>query len=150
MQLDIKDKSTIINVLFIIVLFYVVTTTISLFSQSITLFSFVVKHDADLATQQILMVAAAMVSVIGLGVFVAMFFSKKISERTFIIVQALTALILVILFVISVMDDVYPNVTALQQAVNFAILLGIYVYRFRNKESKPVNKPEAVETEEMK
>ena len=122
-----------VNVLFVLVLFYVVTTVINLFSQTITLLNYVVKNDAGFGIQQIIVLIAFLVSAIGLAIFVAALLSEKISDKVLITVQVLVILALLVLFVISIIDDIYPNVTTITQAVNFAILLGIYFYQFRNK-----------------
>ena len=147
MQIDTKDKRTIINVLFVLVLFYVVVTTVNLFTQSVTSLNYVWKNDALFGVQQIITVVAALVSVVGLGIYIAVFFTEKISLRTVVIVQVLVILVLIVLFIVSAIDDVYPNATTLAHAVNFVILLGICIYQFRDKEIKDNHSPETTGSE---
>ena len=134
MQIDFKDKRTMVTVLLVLVLFYAIITTINLFSQVIMWLSYVAKLDADFGIEQIIILIAFLVSIIGLAIFAAALLSKKISDRTLITVQVLVVLALLALFVISIIDEgVYHNITMINQAVNFAILIGIYCYQFRNK-----------------
>jgi len=137
MRIDEKNKNILFNCLFAIVAFFTLTATINLIIQMVVLIRDVIRYESvTLGTPAVLILVATLASLVGIGTFIATFFTKKISDRTLLIVQSLVILSLLIIFIIAVSDSASLSmVTQLQQMVNFVLLLCIYMYHYRQKEA---------------
>ena len=78
-----------------------------------------------------------MISTIGLGLLIASFFTKKIPVRVLVLgVGAITVTLIIFFFVSASNLSSMPLMNSLQQAISFAILLGIHMYLNREQIQK--------------
>lgn len=151
-----ETKKTIINVLYAIVAFYAIISAANLIFNAISFQVFKVSAYGDLYDYTgTRCLAASIIALLGLALFVASFFIKKGKKLnlTFIILEALVIVGLVVIMIISkgklqtypsynnveyvdLMDlQLYLSMVSLyiQQFITFALLLGIQVYQMIDK-----------------
>jgi len=143
-NIEVKEKRTILGYVFAIAGFYSVINAVILFGHAFSGFAQSIRFDMEHHVPGLVMtIIATIVAIAGLVALGLAVFTKKIPERNFVALLSGVVLTLVILFGIGIIANVdgnmnmFPTTLTLQQAASFAIVLGIYLYQYRELKSKP-------------